>query len=136
MPTLQLKLAGPLDEALPAVLAEELTRLSTEQLGKRQDVTAVMVEILPQGRWFIGGRPNTQPTAWLEISITAGTNTEMQKAAFVEAAHTTLRRHLAEGRGWSEASYVIVRELPATDWGYEGRTQRARQQARDVASVL
>ncbi len=54
MPTLQLKLAGPLDEALPAVLAEELTRLSTEQLGKRQDVTAVMVEILPQGRWQPG----------------------------------------------------------------------------------
>ncbi len=136
MPTLQLKLAGPVDEALPALLAAELTRLSTAELGKRRDVTAVMVEILPRGCWFIGGQSITQPTAWLEISITAGTNTETQKAAFVEAAHATLRRHLADGRGWAEASYVIVRELPATDWGYAGRTQRARQQARAAAGAL
>lgn len=34
----------------------------------------------------------------------------------------------------AEASYVIVRELPATDWGYGGQTQKARQLARAAAS--
>ncbi len=27
------------------------------------------------------------------------------------------------------ASYVIVREVPATDWGYAGLTQQARREA-------
>ncbi len=103
---------------------------------KRSEVTALMVETLAATRCYIGAQAGPGPTAWLEISITAGTNTETQKAAFVEAAHAILRRHLADGRGWAEASYVIVRELPATDWGYAGRTQRARQQARAAAGAL
>lgn len=136
MPTLQLKLAAPASEAVQAALAEELTRLTARVLGKREDLTAVMIEALPPGRWHIGGRVATQATAWLEISITAGTNTEAQKAAFIDAAHTALRQHLAAGQGWAEASYVIVRELPATDWGYGGRTQRARQLARPATAAL
>jgi 4-oxalocrotonate tautomerase len=136
MPTLQLKLAPPVSESVQAALAQELTQLGARLLGKREEVTAVMVETLASGRWHIGGRAATEPTAWLEISITAGTNTEAQKAAFINAAHTALQRHLAAGQVLAEASYVIVRELPATDWGYAGRTQRARQQARDTAVVL
>ena len=136
MPTLQLKLSSPVNEAGPGALAEELTRLSAELLGKREEVTAVMVDVLPPGRWYISGQPVSEPTAWLEISITAGTNTEGQKAAFIHAAHTALRRALGVGQALAEASYVIVRELPATDWGYSGQTQRARQQARAAAAML
>ena len=136
MPTLQLKLAAPASEAVQAALADELTQLTARVLGKREDLTAVMIEALPPGRWHIGGQVATQATAWLEISITAGTNTEAQKAAFIDAAHTALRQHLAAGLGWAEASYVIERELPATDWGYGGRTQRARHLARPATAAL
>jgi 4-oxalocrotonate tautomerase len=69
-------------------------------------------------------------TAWLEISITAGTNTPAQKAAFIEAAFAALQSQL--GGSMEPASYVIVRELPATDWGYGGQTQQARQSSRAV----
>lgn len=126
MPTLSLKLSP-----LPAVpvqqqLAQALTALTTETLGKRAAVTALVFEPVA-GHWWVGARPPARPTAMLEIRITAGTNTAEQKAAFIEAAHAALRRHLAPDGALEEASYVVVHELPATDWGYGGRTQRARQ---------
>jgi hypothetical protein len=33
-----------------------------------------------------------------------------------------------------DASYVIVREVPASDWGYGGRTQLARRRASELAA--
>lgn len=128
MPTLQLKLCPaaevPLATAAQATLAAELTQLTAEVLGKRPEVTAVMVALLPPAQWLVGGAPVPQATAWLEICITAGTNTATEKAAFIEQAHALLQRHLG---ALAPASYVIVHELPATDWGYGGRTQAARQ---------
>lgn len=125
MPTLQLKLTPVLSAPAQAALAAELTQLTAIVLGKRPEVTAVLVELVPQ--WFIGGVPVTQATAWLAISITAGTNTAEQKAAFVAQACALLQRHLGP---LAPASYVIVHELPASDWGYGGQTQAARQAAR------
>jgi len=130
MPTLQLKLSPPVPGAVQDALAAELTALTADLLGKRPEVTALMVEALPAARWYVGGRAGPGPTAWLEISITAGTNTAEQKAAFVEAAHAALQDHLGARQPLAPASYVIVRELPAGDWGYGGRTQQARQRAR------
>ncbi len=130
MPTLQLKISPPVPDAVQDALAAELTALTAGLLGKRPEVTALMVEVLPAARWYIGAAAEPGPTAWLEISITAGTNTAAQKAAFLEAAHAALQRHLGRQQPLTEASYIIVRELPAGDWGYGGRTQQARQLAR------
>jgi len=130
MPTLQLKISPPMPGAVQSALARELTELSASILGKRPEVTALMIEELPLARWYIGATPVQQATAWLEISVTAGTNTAEQKAAFIAAAFAALQHHLGAGQPLAPASYVIVRELPASDWGYAGRTQAARQQAR------
>ena len=129
MPTLQLRLTPPANAQLQAELAGVLTALTARVLGKRPEVTAVLIQPLASG-WFIGGAPADRPTALLEIDITAGTNTGEQKAQFVRSAHEALRRHLGE---LAPASYVIVRELAATDWGYDGQTQRARLLAREAA---
>ncbi len=131
MPTLQLKLTPVLPAPAQAALAAELTQLTALVLGKRPEVTAVLMELVPQ--WFIGGAPVAQATAWLTISITAGTNTAAQKAAFITEAHALLQRHLGP---LAPASYVIVHELPATDWGYGGQTQAARQAARQRSLQL
>ena len=87
------------------------------------------MEDLPVTRWHIGGKPVEQPTALLEISITQGTNTQEEKAAFIQAAFAELQRQLAGDGALATASYVVVRELPASDWGYGGRTQQARKLA-------
>lgn len=127
MPTLQLRIAPLQNPDRYAALAQALTALTARVLGKRPEVTAVLIDDLPAARWHIGGQPTKEATALLEIDITAGTNTEAEKAAFVEQAFAELQRQLGAGQPLAPASYVIVRELPATDWGYGGHTQAARR---------
>ena len=126
MPTLQLQLTPAQPAPRIAALARGLTALSTRILGKREELTALLLEEIVASRWFIGGEPPQRPTARLEISITAGTNTVEEKDAFIAAAFRELQQQLGP---LEEASYVVVRELPATDWGYGGRTQAARRLA-------
>lgn len=133
MPTLVLKVAPLQNPERYRQLARALTDLTVKCLGKRREVTAVVIDDLPAARWHIGGESVEQPTALLEISITAGTNTAAEKAAFIEAAYAELRDQLAPQGTLASASYVIVRELPASDWGYGGRTQLERKQARSPA---
>jgi len=97
MPTLQLRVAPLQNPERHAALAQALT-----------DLTA---------RWFIGGQATAHPTALLQIHITAGTNTEAEKARFVAQAFAELQRQLGAGQPLAPASYVTVRGLPATDWG-------------------
>ncbi len=129
MPTLNLKLAPLQNPGRYRQLAQALTALTAELLGKRREVTAVMIEDLPAARWYVDAAEVQRPTAFLEISITAGTNTADEKAAFIAAAYAELQRQLGAGGPLEQASYVIVRELPASDWGYGGATQQSRRLA-------
>jgi 4-oxalocrotonate tautomerase len=129
MPTLNLRIAPLQNPERYQRLAAALTALSGELLGKRPAVTAVIIHDLPAAQWYVGGEDVQRPTAMLEISITQGTNTPAEKAAFIRAAYEELERQLAHGGRLEEASYVVVRELPASDWGYGGRTQQERKLA-------
>jgi 4-oxalocrotonate tautomerase len=133
MPVLKLKTAPLLDPRDYPTLAAALTHLTARTLGKQAEVTAVLIEDLPAAAWHVGGRPVQRPTALLEIDITAGTNTAEQKAAFVAAAFDELQRRLGTSVGFEPASYIVVRELPATDWGHGGHTQQVRRGRRAAA---
>ena len=130
MPTICLRMAPLRNPPEYQQLAQTLTALSSQHLHKRAEVTAVVIEDLPAARWYVGGRPLERPTAWLEISITAGTNTAEEKAAFIAAAQAALERLVGDGLGLEPASYVVVRELPADSWGYGGVTQAQRKRDR------
>lgn len=127
MPSLIVKITPPQHADRHQTLADSLTRITASTLGKRAELTAVIIEELPAAQWHIGGSASLQPGAWLEISITAGSNSADEKARFVAAAWQTLSDHLAPHGPLAAASYVIVRELPAGDWGYGGQTQAARR---------
>ena len=135
MPTLLLKVTPLQNPERYQALAAALTRLTADILHKRPEVTAVVIDDLPRARWCVGGRTVQGSAAMLEIGITAGTNTEEEKARFIAAAFDELQRQLAPDGGFEVASYVTVRERPATDWGYGGRTQRARQLARATSGT-
>jgi 4-oxalocrotonate tautomerase len=128
MPTLQLTVAPLQNPARYRALAHALTQITAQVLGKRAEVTAVVIDDLPAARWHIGGRAPERATALLEVTVTAGTNTAEQKQAFIAAAFAELEQQLGHGQPLEEASYVIVREVAATDWGYGGQTQAARRQ--------
>lgn len=135
MPTLVLKVAPLQNPPRYQQLAQALTRLSTLHLHKRAEVTAVIIEDLPAARWFVGSQPLQRPTALLEISITAGTNSAAEKEVFIAAAYAELEAQLGEWLPLEDASYVIVRELAAGDWGYAGVTQAARRSAANATAA-
>jgi 4-oxalocrotonate tautomerase len=66
-------------------------------------------------------------TASLVAHVTAGTNTEAEQAAFIAQAHTLIAETF--GRPATAPIYIVVDEIPATGWGYDGRTQHARRVA-------
>lgn len=132
MPTLQLQVSPLQNPSRYRALASALTRITADTLGKRPEVTAVVIDDIPAARWHVGGTDVQGPTALLEISITQGTNTAQEKAAFIAAAFAELQDQLGAGQPLEPASYVIVREVPGTDWGYGGQTQAARRVAAAV----
>lgn len=107
-------------------LCTELTDLIANALGKRRDLTSVLIEVPGAHRWTVGA--DEQPAAaHLEVSVTAGTNSEEEKTAFIASAMSLLRRTLPD---LHPATYIVVKEHPATDWGYDGRTQADRAKGR------
>ena len=112
------------------LLGQRTTLLMASVLGKRQEVTSVLVEevIGPLGDgWFIGGQGidlQRNAPVHCDIYITAGSNTEVDKARMIAAMRGLLHEALDDP---PTASYIIIHEVPATDWGYDGQTQAARR---------
>ena len=129
MPTLLLKVSPLQNPPRYSALASALTRITADTLGKRAEVTAVVIDDIPAARWYVGGHDVQRPTALLEISVTQGTNTVEEKEAFIAQTWRELERQLGAGQALEPASYVIVREVPGTDWGYGGLTQAGRRAA-------
>lgn len=124
MPYLHLSLGRPLAAERQSELARRATELLVDILGKRGAVTAVRIECTADS-WRVGGEALTEELTPChgEVLITAGTNSEAEKAAFLTALHALL----AEIAGpLPEASYLVIREMPAGNWGYAGLSQAAR----------
>lgn len=125
MPLIQIAVAGPAPS--PATiqrLQQETTRLMRDVLHKEAALTVVGVSHLPSFAVAAGGAVAGR-AAWLQGLITAGTNSNAEKASFIGAAEAMLADALGDR---SAPTYVCLQELPATDWGYDGRTQAARRQ--------
>lgn len=104
-------------------------RLSGPCLPQNIEKFAAVVQCVAPTHWYVGGAPVSstgRATFFVEANITAGTNTAAEKAAFIAAAFAVAEGIL--GR-LDAASYVIVREVPADAWGYQGFTQAARRGA-------
>lgn len=110
-----------------AELAATLTDLTANILRKRPDLTAVMIREIPPSDWFVGGRPLADLGAASHrviIRVTSGTNTTEEKAAWIAAVSAEMKRLQGSTR---PESYVMIDEVAAEDWGWDGETQAARR---------
>lgn len=126
MPFLDIRLSAPCLPGNVAKIAERMTDLTVEVLCKRREVTSVVVQCVAPGHWHVGGvdlSASGRASFFVEVNVTAGTNSREQKAAFVAAAFAAAEDILGK---LDAASYVIVREVAADAWGYQGLTQAAR----------
>lgn len=132
MPYLHLQLGQTLSAARKRNLARHSTDLIAAILHKRAEVTAVRIDCTADDGWHIAGEPVAAglTPAHGTLYITTGTNTPAEKAEIIVALHHLL----ADTCGpLPEASYLVIHEMPAGNWGYEGRTQAARQATRQQA---
>ncbi len=126
MPMITLQVAAEPDDDLARRLANAVTELTASVLGKDPRVTAVAVEFVPAGRWFLAGRSAQElakPAFFLDVRISDGTNTKDEKARYVAEAFALLSHALG---GAHEESYVHVDDVRADGYGYGGRTQERR----------
>ncbi|HEV7136948.1 MAG TPA: 4-oxalocrotonate tautomerase family protein [Steroidobacteraceae bacterium] len=108
-------------------IAALAAQLGAEHLGKDQSVTAVLVEPADPEGWFIGGKRPTEAglsAFWLDIKITAGTNSKAETTRFVRAAFEGMQGLLGP---LHEESYVLVHAADGDAYGFGGRTQNGRQ---------
>jgi len=126
MPFIRITVFGPtLAPEQIAHLQNETTNLMESVLGKVANLTSVLVEQPPAAGWTIGGNP-VRVAVHVNATITAGTNSATEKARFIELMMKSLRGVF--GSELSSATYVVVEEVPAQSWGYDGRTQESRRQ--------
>ncbi|MCR0981587.1 tautomerase family protein [Roseomonas populi] len=127
MPMITLRYATPDGRSVPRkALAELASRLAQERLGKDPAVTAVLVEPADPEGWFAGGRSLAEAglsAFWLDIKITAGTNTKAEMAAFLREGFAAMEALLGPVH---EESYILVHAADGHAYGYGGRTQDAR----------
>ena len=69
---------------------------------------------------------------WLDIKVTAGTNTKSEMADYIEAVFQTMGRVLG---ALHDTSYAVVHEVPAAAWGFAGKTQEHRFVAGRIGSA-
>ncbi len=125
MPFIRITASGPtLAPEQVSRLQTEMTELMASVLGKNARLTSVLVEQPTIGGWAIGGAPATV-AAHVDATITAGTNSPEEKTRFIERTMRLLKNIL--GAELSPATYVVITEVPAQSWGYDGRTQESRR---------
>ena len=130
MPFINIAVANRrLSKAKRQRLFDETTRLMAEVMNKNPALTAVRIDEHPAENWAIAGEAVSaggQPAVHMDIKVTAGTNTDEEKAEMIRLSMALLREVVG---AVPEASYVVIHDLDAGAWGYNGRTQKARTQA-------
>ena len=132
MPFINLVVSHRPDRALARTLAQGLAERTTRILRKHADVTAAAVSFADPAHWFAGGSSLEElglASFWLDVKVTAGTNTREEKAAFLADTTAFLRGVLGP---LHEGSYILVHEVPSDAWGYAGLSQGRR--AADAAA--
>ncbi|TGQ66710.1 4-oxalocrotonate tautomerase family protein [Mesorhizobium sp. M00.F.Ca.ET.186.01.1.1] len=126
MPIINVSVTGKPDAALSARIAREVTELTATHLRKDPTITAVAISYFDPQHWFAGGKSlaeHATNTFWLDIKVVDGTNTKLELEAYLKAVFEAFGRLLGSVH---DESYAFVHEVPASAYGYGGKTQEFR----------
>jgi 4-oxalocrotonate tautomerase len=133
MPYLHLRIAAAESSAHTESIAASLLTHTRDILGKKPEVTAIDIEYTRPRQWFVGGVPvsdKQEITFYLDVKITEGTNTKKQKAQYIKAVFSDMQEILG---ALTKASYIVLHDVRADAWGFEGRTQKSRIKEKQAA---
>lgn len=124
MPYISVKVSGSKSQEKAEQIGRLITEHTVETLLKIRELTSVSIQFIEDAQWFIGNvRCDAQSTFYLDIKITEGTNTKDQKAKYASQVFKSMERILGT---LHPASYVVIQDVRADSWGYEGLTQEYR----------
>jgi 4-oxalocrotonate tautomerase len=126
MPYLDVKISGTPAADITQQVADRLADLTTTILHKKRELTSITVTYVDGRQWYVAGTPITaqeQTTFYLAIHVTDGTNTKDEKAAYIKQVFASMQSILGK---LHPASYVVIKDVGADSWGYEGATQEFR----------
>lgn len=135
MPILQVKISAAPSPALSQRVAAALGELTARLLHKQPDLTVVTVDYVDPAHWLVGGRSLAEQglaSFFLDLTVTEGTNTKDEKAAFQQQVFARLGALFGP---LHPVSYVRVHDVRAEAWGYGGVTQEFRYVQRQLPAV-
>lgn len=122
MPYLNCKLNIEESEEIANDISEVLLKNTSEILGKKAEVTAINIEFVGNGFWYIG-KQKAKDSFFLDIKITEGTNTKEQKQSYIKQVFEDMKNILGE---LEPASYIVIDDVRSDSWGFDGMTQEMR----------
>ena len=126
MPYINIRLGKNLEPYQHAELYKRTTELMDRVMGKRREVTVVHIQESPPHYWAknaIALSPDDPAGVFVDIKVTRGTNTAGEKAEML----SQIVRMLKDVAGAvQEACYVVIDDIAADSWGYNGVTQAKR----------
>lgn len=130
MPYINIRLGTTVTSRQQQQLQVQTTSLMHTIMGKRQEVTVVHIQESTADQWSTNSMTLNQEdpvSAYVEIKVTQGTNTADEKSAMIAATVNMLKEVMGTIQ---EACYVVIDEIPANSWGYDGKTQAERTAAK------
>ena len=126
MPYINIRLGKNLDIEQRKQLFERTTSLMNTVMGKRREVTVVHIQESEAQQWSTNAIPLMVKDAtgvYVDIKVTDGTNTSEEKAEMISQTVKMLQDVVGIIQ---EACYVVIDDIPADSWGYNGKTQAVR----------
>ncbi len=131
MPILNVQVSAQRSPELSERITEALLELTSRVLGKRRDLTAVVIDYVDPRDWFIAGKSLAElkkTSFYFDVKVVDETNTKAEKARYVAEAFELFERLLGDVH---TESYVYVQDVRASAYGFGGRTQEYRHQHPD-----
>jgi 4-oxalocrotonate tautomerase len=131
MPILNVKVSAVRTPELSARITETLLELTSRVLGKKREITAVVIDYVDPRDWFVGGKSLAelkQSSFYFDVKVVDETNTKAEKARYVAEAFEAFAGLLGN---LHHESYVYVQDVRATTYGFGGKTQEHRYQHPD-----
>lgn len=126
MPYINIRLGCKLNSMQKQELNKKTTELMNKVMGKNPEVTVVHIMESEQNNWSVNSLElsNNEPIgAYVDIKVTEVTNTPEEKSKMIKETVLMLKNTVG---AIQEACYVVVHDIPANSWGYNGMTQQAR----------
>ncbi|OUR74829.1 hypothetical protein A9Q75_18920 [Colwellia psychrerythraea] len=126
MPYINIRLGDALSNAQKDQLYQKTTLFMNTIMGKRREVTVVHIQESKSYQWATNGLTLTDEDpvgVFVDIKVTERTNTPEEKAEMISQTVKMLEDVVGTIQ---EACYVIIDDIPANSWGYNGKTQSAR----------